>query len=577
MLIIKNANIYSVNLDGTEIRAEAVAADDGKIVYVGSNEGIRDYESSDAKVIDAQGRTVLPGLCDAHVHATWSGSAKFSCDLFYLAQTGGKKSIVEKIQERLCKYIKENPDKKMIKGCGWDYFDFIKALPNKKMIDEVCLDKPVFLESYCQHHIWLNSKALEMAGITKDTPNPHMGLIWRDKNGEPTGLLSEFSAINIVKEGIPDYDYTVEEYKEIIQIYQHEYAHAYGVTMIFDALSTENGKKAYRELAREGKLKLRVRDNYYADTAKPRSQFDDMIAEKGSSDVADLYQQTTVKFFMESGTPDMYLTRPYNPLALIAMKRPFGHRGFPHWTAAELQEIMPKLADAGFQLHTHAMGDGSVKHTLDGYINAQNVTGKRTRNVIAHLMLVQPDDFTRMAENDIIACVQPTWTAMTKGEYATIRLGLGKKRAEQLYPYGRFLKAGVLVSAGTDFPVMPPPDPFIDMQHAMTRKPCKRFKDYANSKDFMLAPKKNPAQDLVKLTDVIKSRTICGAYQSFAEEYAGSIEIGKSADFAILDRDLFHTPIEDICETKVMMTIFKGEIVFEREYDHQERANLHFQ
>ena len=199
MLIIKNANIYSVNLDGTEIRAEAVAADDGKIVYVGSNEGIRDYESSDAKVIDAQGRTVLPGLCDAHVHATWSGSAKFSCDLFYLAQTGGKKSIVEKIQERLCKYIKENPDKKMIKGCGWDYFDFIKALPNKKMIDEVCPDKPVFLESYCQHHIWLNSKALEMAGITKDTPNPHMGLIWRDKNGEPTGLLSEFSAINIVK------------------------------------------------------------------------------------------------------------------------------------------------------------------------------------------------------------------------------------------------------------------------------------------------------------------------------------------------------------------------------------------
>lgn len=87
----------------------------------------------------------------------------------------------------------------MIKGCGWDYFDFIKALPNKKMIDEVCPDKPVFLESYCQHHIWLNSKALEMAGITKDTPNPHMGLIWRDKNGEPMGLLSEFSAINIVK------------------------------------------------------------------------------------------------------------------------------------------------------------------------------------------------------------------------------------------------------------------------------------------------------------------------------------------------------------------------------------------
>ena len=151
-----------------------------------------------------------------------------------------------------------------------------------------------------------------------------------------------------------------------------------------------------------------------------------------------------------------------------------------------------------------------------------------------------------------------------RGEYATIKLALGKKRTEQLYPYGRFLKAGVMVSAGTDFPVMPPPDPFIDMQHAMTRKPCKHFKDYENSKDFMLAPKKNPEQDIVELKDVIKSRTICGAYQCFAEEYTGSIEVGKSADFVILDRDIFAIPVEDLCDTKVVITIFKGAVVYER-------------
>ena len=197
MLIIKNANIYSVDIDGSETRAEAVAADGGTIVYVGTNEGVKPYESSETNVIDARGRTVLPGLCDAHVHASWSGSATYSCDLFYLAQSGGKKTIVQKVQERLCEYVKENPNKALIKGCGWDYFDFLMSLPNKRMLDEVCPDKPVFLESYCQHHMWLNSKALEMAGITKDTPDPHMGIIWRDKLGEPTGLLSEFSAINI--------------------------------------------------------------------------------------------------------------------------------------------------------------------------------------------------------------------------------------------------------------------------------------------------------------------------------------------------------------------------------------------
>ncbi|MEG0355871.1 MAG: amidohydrolase family protein, partial [Lachnospiraceae bacterium] len=148
MLIIKNANIYSVNLDGSEIRAEAVAADGEKIIYVGSNEGVKEYQTPEAKVIDAKGKTVLPGLCDAHVHATWSGSAKYSCSLFYLSQNGEKKSIVEKIQEKLIKYIEENPEKEMVKGCGWDYFDFMKELPHKKMLDVICSDKPVFLESY---------------------------------------------------------------------------------------------------------------------------------------------------------------------------------------------------------------------------------------------------------------------------------------------------------------------------------------------------------------------------------------------------------------------------------------------
>lgn len=118
MLIIKNANIYSVGMDGSEVRAQAVAADGKEIVFVGSNEDVRRYESPEAKVIDAQGKTVLPGLCDAHVHATWSGSAKYSCDLFYLAQAGGKKSIVEKVQDKLRSYIAENPGKEMFKECG---------------------------------------------------------------------------------------------------------------------------------------------------------------------------------------------------------------------------------------------------------------------------------------------------------------------------------------------------------------------------------------------------------------------------------------------------------------------------
>ena len=176
MLIIKNANVYSVNIDGNEVHAEAIAADDEKIIYVGTNEGVKEYESSDAKIIDVQSNTVLPGLCDSHVHATWSGSAKYSCDLFYLAQDGSKKSIVEKVQERLTQYITENVDKKIIKGCGWDYFDFMKELPHKKMLDEICPENQYFL-NLTASIICVEFKGAGNGRGHKHTPEPYMGLI----------------------------------------------------------------------------------------------------------------------------------------------------------------------------------------------------------------------------------------------------------------------------------------------------------------------------------------------------------------------------------------------------------------
>ena len=597
MIAIVNADVYSVKLDGTVTRAEAVVTDGGKIALIGSNQeakafiesfnkrakfriaesnaGVKSFiagsntsdesHNTDAiRIIDAEGRTVLPGLCDAHVHASWSGSALFSCNLFELSGNGEKGSIVQKIQKVLKEYIDEHPDKAIIKGCGWDMFDFMKALPDKSMLDAVCSDKPVILESYDQHHVWLNSKALEMAGITKDTPQPRDGTINRDKAGEPTGLISEFSAINLVREGIPGYDYTVAEYKDILRAYQEKFAGPYGITMIFDALSSANAKAAYIELAKAGELTMRVRDNYYADPSKPESQFDDMIASKGQNDVGDDYVQNCVKFFMESGVPDTYFCEPYKSLALKYMHRPKGYRGFPFWEAEELQRILPKLMNAGFQIHTHAMGDGSVKHTVDAYEFAFQTTGLDTRNVIAHLMLVKPEDFARMGKSKMLACVQPTWMAMKKSDFKTLNMALGKKRTEQMYPYKRFLDHGVVVSAGTDFPVTPPPCPFIEMEHGLTRKLCAIAEGYEESKNLVLAPKKNPTQDIVRMQDIIQSRTINGAYQGFAEDITGSIEVGKSAELVLLDRNLPDTPLNKIHETKVLMTIFKGKVVYER-------------
>lgn len=561
-LVIKNGKVYTVLFDGSEKRGEAVAVADGKIIAFGSNDEISQYIGDDTEIADAEGKTVLPGFCDAHLHASFSGSTLFACNLFNLRENGERASVAEKCQKALKKYIDENPDKKIIKGCGWDMLDFTGRLPDKSVLDSVCPDRPVVLESYCQHHMWLNSKALEMAGIDKYTAAPRNGLIYKDREGNPTGLLSEFTAMDIVREKLPDYDYTVEEYKQILMLYQEKYAGPYGVTMIFDALSTANAKQAFEELAKEEKLTVRVRDNEYADPAKPISQFQKFIDSRGQNDVGDLYVKNTVKFFMESTVPDVYFTEPYRPIALKVMKKPKGYRGFPYWEKEELNEIMPMLIDAGFQLHTHAMGDGAVKHTIDAYEYAQNRTGKKTRNVIAHLMYVQPEDFVRMGKNNIIACAQPTWMAMKKSDRRLLDLSLGKKRVDEFYPYKRFLNEGVVVSAGTDFPVTPPPDPFIEMEHALTRKLCSAVKGSERKKNRILAPKKHSEQDIVKIKDVIQSRTISGAYQCFAEDITGSIEVGKSADLIILDSDIEKIRIEQIHKIKVRSTYFKGRLVY---------------
>ena len=556
--IINNGKLYSVLMDGSEIRAEALAIADGRILSLGTNEEISQLVGPDTEVIDAGGNTVLPAFTDSHCHSSCSGSKLFSCDLFGLP--GKATDAMKELKSRLAAYVKANPDAEIIKGCGWD-FAVLGTKADRKILDEICSDRPVALESYCQHHLWVNTKALEHARITDEIEDVKDGSIHRDKKGRLTGVFSEFSAMDLLKSRIPDYDYSVEEYKEIIRKYQTDFANAYGVTMIFDALSSANAKEAFRQMAQAEQLTIRICDNEYADPTKPMSQFDDMIARKGQADVDDLYRVTTVKFFMESNIPDMCFLKPYKPLAMLAFGKPIGYKGYLFWDKEELQQIIPKLVQAGFQIHTHAMGDGAVKQTVDAYEYGYKSTGIDSRNVIAHLMLVDDEDYSRMADCHTLACVQPRWMAMTKSEMSSCRLALGN-RVENFHPYRRFLDAGVIVSAGTDFPVTPPPDPFIDIEHAMTRTLSEGAPEY-DGKGAVLAPKHDPDIDKVSLKEAIKSRTISGAYQCFAEDFTGSLEVGKSADIIILDTDIENVPAQDIHKTNVNYTLFKGNIVYQ--------------
>ena len=413
-LVIRNGKVYSVNLDGEESRGEAVAVSGGKIVAFGSDAEIERYISENTEVIDARSNSILPGFSDAHLHATFTASAVYTCNLFgiFPNESNDKKEFIRRYQDEMRAYIAERPDDEMYRGTGWKlgYFGFAQEdMPTKFDLDEVCSDKPVVLESFCQHHIWVNSKALEIAGIDKDTPDPRNGNLWKNDQGEPTGLLSEFSAMNIMKDNLPNYDLSVEKYKETLRQYQTEFANRYGVTLIFDALCTENGREAYREMAADGELTIRVAAHYYADPNDPETRIDEFIARKGADDIPDSYKVVCVKFFMEGSGLDFYLGEPYEAECLKAAGLPADYRGNPYWTAEELECWFTRLNEAGFQLHTHAMGDESVTHTIDAYEYAYNKTGKKPRNVIAHLMLVKDSDFARMGELGIVGCVQPTW------------------------------------------------------------------------------------------------------------------------------------------------------------------------
>lgn len=564
-LIIINGKLYSVNLDGDETRAEAIAVKDGKIEAIGSCSEIEALRGENTEVIDAGGASILPGLGDSHVHATFSASAMFSANLFGCPETEAQHNI-DFCKEKMMEYIKSHQNDDIIRGCGWNSAILTEKVPTRHDLDEICSDKPMILESFCQHFIWVNTKAIEMAGITKDTQTPRTGVVFREEDGYPSGVFGEFTGIAMIREGLNS-DFTVEQYKDTLRIYQKDLANKYGVTMIFDAYCTENGREAYKQMARDGELTIRVKGNYYADPSKGPEQFDDMIDRRagGEDVVEDLYSSDTVKFFLEGSGAGFYNLEPFEKDYCKLAGMPEDFRGMPFWTDDEVMEYFNKLNDAGMQIHCHAMGSASVRQAIDGYENS-NVNGAGdVRNVIAHLMQVDENDIKRMGKNNIIACVQPTWMIQESLTGPGMIFMFGKKRYLESYPYKRFINAGCVTSLGTDFPVTPPPDPFISIEHGIRRTVSEACYLKIDDKYYsmVLGPEENPNQDVVTLKDAIQGLTIGVAYQSFLENITGTLEEGKSAEIVVLDKDIESLPADKIHTVNVKKTIFKGNIVYE--------------
>ena len=566
--IIKNGKILSFDLEGRKTEYEAVSIKENKIVTAGNTEDIIKSASGETEVIDAMGNTVLAGMCDSHLHVSSVAEDLFSINIYYIEPEEGENrvSYIHRLLEKVKKYADENPQAPVIRATGWNpaAFTAMGAMPTCEEIDWVSVDRPVLLKSYCHHFIWINSKAMEMSGITKDTPLGQGCIVEKDKEGNPSGTFIDVPACSMITESFDLADFSVEEYKVGILQYQNKYGLENGITAVFDAFVTPHIISAYKELAENGELKMRVRGAFLADPTKDISQFDEMIAAKEKFNVGDMFRIDTVKFFFDGGEFTALMNKPLNPEILKANGYPEDYLGPYIWYPEQAKEAFKKIAGAGFQIHIHCIGDGAAKEAVDCFEYLDGLGLNKYRNTITHIMNIDESDIDRMAKYKVIASMQAQWASPDKFHENYVTPLLGDDRAQSVYPVGELIRRGVRVSAATDFPIETIYNSMGNIQIGITRKVPKAHFDYQTCRDKILGPTDNPRKYCATLDQMLAAYTVNGAYQLFLEDMAGSIEAGKSADFVILDNDIEAVDTMDIENIRVNRVIFKGDTVYTR-------------
>ncbi|MEJ8545111.1 amidohydrolase [Brevibacillus borstelensis] len=538
-MILQNGAVYTV--DRNRNWAEAVAVKGDTIVYVGSSEGAKAYAGTQTKVVDLKGKMVLPGFIDSHTHASKTTGMIYTVDLFDL---GSIEEYVKAVKE----FVKKYPKETAIQGRGWTNSAATGIGPRKEALDEVSRDIPIALTSDDGHSLWVNSKALEVAGITKRTPNPDGGLIERDPStGEASGTLRE-KAMDLVLKKIPGL--SVEQYMNGILEYQ-KLAAERGVTTARDPdmLRYPNVLEAYKQLSEEDKLTVRFRNAITADPAKGPEQVKEFIKLR-EENKGPHFQINAVKIFMDGVVEGAtgYLEEPYK------------HKhtnGQLIWDPKVYNETAAAADKAGFQLHVHSIGDAATRITLDGFEYAEKKNGKRdARPSIVHLQLFDSKDLERFKRLGVIGIPQPYWFLKEPGFFEEIEVPyLGRERAEQEYPMKSMINAGIVMASGSDYIVTQEFHPLHGIQQGITRIE----EGKTDPKDIA-----NP-DERATLADMIASFTIDGAYANFVEDITGSIEVGKKADLVVLDKNLFTIPATEIKKTNILWTLFEGKEVYRSE------------
>lgn len=532
-LIFINGNVYTAN--DQQSHAEAIAVKGDRIVFVGTGAAAKAFRGPKTKVVDLHGATVLPGMTDAHHHLEGVGFREMTLNL----------EGITNLQDFLAK-VKTKVDQtkpgEWVTGRGWiETFWQPPVFPTRWDLDKVAPNNPVILQRADGHGTVVNSAALKIAGITKDTPSPFGGEISKDKNGEPNGMLLD-AARGLVSKHIPPTSAADAERAVLLGVQRDI---GLGWTQVQDPGGSYQDVDIYRKLYSEGKIKLRI----YKVLSAPGKQADRLLRE---GPIIGAYGNRltvrSLKCYADGslGSRSAALLEPYSDDPKTS--------GF---LTVKEEDLLPLLEEAlrkGIQVETHAIGDKGNRFILDEYEKALKAVPKDQRKIadprwrVEHAQIVNPLDIPRFKKLGIIPSMQASH-AIGDLHFAPARLGI--KRLEGAYAWNSFVKSGVIVPGGSDAPVERG-EPMIEFYAAVARKDIKGWSGEGW----------HPEEALPR-DQALKMLTIWPAYAAFEEKLRGTIEVGKLADLTVLSADIMKIPEMDILKTHCVMTVIGGEIVYQ--------------
>jgi hypothetical protein len=547
-LVLVNGKIRTPAHQSGFTRAAAVSG--GVITALCGDDEIRDFIGPYTRVVDLRGRLAIPAFGDAHVHPVQGGLESLRCDLT------GLKSRQEYLAA-IAAYSKRLPGSAWVLGGGWSMPAFPGGTPTAADLDAVTGGRPAFLPNRDHHSAWVNSAALAIADVAKSTPDPADGRIERDGQGNPTGALHD-GAMRIVGDYVP-----APGQKELTEalLAAQRHLHSLGITSIQDACVGDAGEisipdtfATYRSAAADRLLTCRVTGALWWDRFRGLHQLDTLQARREQADGGGYFRATSVKLMLD-GVCETFTAAMGTPY-LDGHGHETGNAGSLFIEPDELTEAAGKLADLGFQMHFHAIGDRAVRAALDALAavpEAQRISG---RHHIAHLQFINPADLERFAKLGVTGNFQPLWACKDDQNDKLTLPFVGLERANWQYRIGSLLRVGTRVAFGSDWPVSSA-DPLQELHVAVNRMLSARLGEPGTDETTVpLLP-----AEAIGVDAAVDAFTRGVAFVNHEEDVAGTLEPGKVADFAVLDQDLYAIPASAIGDTSVALTIASGQVV----------------